>query len=135
MKESEAKQERTAWELAASQDRYIEAVQSLEQVWGTFHIYGDVHNKAQLYDEEKGAAFGAKIIKILVDFAHRVETSLHDIRKLVRNILESARPDLGPEMKAIGTRDSSRRWLIRISLWSQKEGFPPVQRETTLELV
>lgn len=60
----------------------------MECIQSTFNVSGDVHNKAKLYNEEKGAVSGAKIIKLLVAFAGRVENCSKDIWTLVSNIPE-----------------------------------------------
>lgn len=86
VKESHAKLERRTLDLTASQDKYLEATRCEERIRGTFDVFGDVLNKARLYDEEKGAVSAAKIIQILVDFSGRVENSLKDIQTFVSNI-------------------------------------------------
>lgn len=62
----------------------------MEQIRGTFDFSGDIHKNDRLYDEDEGAVSGSKIIKIMVNFADKVEGSLKDIRTLVDSIPESS---------------------------------------------
>lgn len=63
--------------------------------------FGDVINKARLFDEDiktEGEVLVAKIIKVLVTFTRKVETALVDIRRLIfgSSAGESNRPPMPP---------------------------------------
>jgi hypothetical protein len=125
-------------EVTASQERCIKAARCVGRIRSTFDYSGDIHNKARLYDEEKGTISGSRIIKILVDFVGKVETSLKDIRVLVDGILDSLQRSMGEEKRTVGTPGSSVRWRsTRISSSSPegKGGFPLVPPDTTWEHV
>jgi hypothetical protein len=72
----------------------IEAGLSLGRIREVFSLPGDILNKTWLYEENKEATSGARIIKILVDFSEKVEKSLMDIRKLVSCIPKELRQNL-----------------------------------------
>lgn len=68
MKESEAKFERRTFKLAAPQDKYLKVNQCVERIHNTFDVSRQIQTKSRLFDKERGATSGSKIIKIFVDF-------------------------------------------------------------------
>jgi hypothetical protein len=100
-----------------------------------FDHSGDILNKAQLYDEEKGPVSGSRIIKILVDFTGKVEESLKDIRALMKCIPEAVQPKPEEEKKATGTPGSSagRKPPQSPNTEREKKDFPPLSDSKTWE--
>ena len=65
-------------------------VRYLEQIKEAVGAPGDVFNKACLFDEDiktKGEVSAAKIVKVLVTFIRKMETTLVDIRKIVSGVV------------------------------------------------
>lgn len=112
--EVKAKFKRRTSELADFQERFLEATRCVDQIRNTFDVSREIHTKARLYDKERGATFEAMIIKILVDFANKVEGSLQDIRALVSNIPEPSQRKREAEGKATSIPGGSRWRLTQL---------------------
>lgn len=122
-------------ELTTAQEKIVETTCGLERIRATFDISGDVYNKARLYDKGSGSISGAEVIKILVDFARKVEGCLADIRNMVKGLPGSSRQDPEEARKATGTPGSGKRRLTRLSASSDDDPFPGVPPNKTWEYV
>lgn len=123
-------------ELEATQVKYLEVTRGVARIRSTFNLSREIQTQARLYDEERGALSGAKIIKILVDFAGKVEGSAKDIQTLVSNIPNLFQQNPERVRTSAGTLNSNRRRrALRISSSDREGEFSEVPPNMTWDHV